>query len=129
MSGGEHAHVIAGNAVHSGPGEARAAKDVAAADDDAELDSEARDLGDLAGDPRQHLRLDAVVTGAKERLAAELQENSAKGRCGARHDCLPSPLFKKNPAQAGLFVSRVTMRRCRGGCHGRMRRPAAPRQA
>ena len=61
---GEHAHVIARDAVHSGPGEARAAEDVASADDYTELDPEARDFGDLAGDAREHLRLDAVVTGA-----------------------------------------------------------------
>ena len=35
--GGEHAHVVAGDAIHAGAREARAAEDVAAADDDGDL--------------------------------------------------------------------------------------------
>ena len=40
--GREHAHVVGRDAVHAGASEARAAKDVAAADDDRDLDVAAR---------------------------------------------------------------------------------------
>ena len=73
--GGEHAHVIAGDAIHAGLGQARAAKDVAAADHDAELDAEPDDLGDLGGDAADDGGVDAVVLAAEQRFAAELQEN------------------------------------------------------
>ena len=40
----QHAHLIRGHAVHAGLGEPGAAKDVAAADDEADLDAEADDF-------------------------------------------------------------------------------------
>ncbi len=47
---GEHAHLIGRHAVHAGFGQTRAAEDVAAADDETDLDTEADDLGDLRRD-------------------------------------------------------------------------------
>ena len=45
---GQHPDVVAGRAVHALGRRGHAAEDVAAADDDADLDAEAMDLGDLA---------------------------------------------------------------------------------
>ena len=44
----EHAHVIAGDAVHAGARQPGAAEDVAAADHDRDLHPQAHDLADLA---------------------------------------------------------------------------------
>ena len=49
---GEHADVVAGRPVHALGRRREAAEDVAAADDDADLDAETVDLRDLAGDER-----------------------------------------------------------------------------
>ena len=62
---GEHAHVVGRDAVHAGPREARAAEDVAAADDDGDLDAAAADLADLAGDALEDRGIDAVVGRAR----------------------------------------------------------------
>ena len=48
--GGEHAHVVAGRAVHAARAGGQAAEDVAAADHDAGLDAERLDLGDVLRD-------------------------------------------------------------------------------
>ena len=55
----------------------QAAEDVAAADDDADLDAERVDLGDLAGDERAERRVDAVLAVAEERLAGQLEQDPA----------------------------------------------------
>ena len=51
---GEHADVVAGRPVHALGRRGEAAEDVAAADDDADLDAQPMDLGDLAGDDAQN---------------------------------------------------------------------------
>src|SRR5580704_10372701 len=56
---GEHPHVIAGHAVHSGACEPGAAKDVAAADDDRHLHTHLGYIVDLACDALQDERVDA----------------------------------------------------------------------
>ena len=48
--GGEHAHVIAGGAIHALRAGGHAAEDVAAANDDADFDAEALNLCDVCGD-------------------------------------------------------------------------------
>ena len=45
--GREHAHLIGGHAIHAGLGQARAAEDIAAADDETDLDAEPDDFFDL----------------------------------------------------------------------------------
>ena len=53
----------------------QAAEDVAAADDDPDLDAEAVDLGDLARDERAERRVDAVRAIAEQRLAGQLEQD------------------------------------------------------
>ena len=48
---GEHAHMVAGDAVAARLGDRHAAEDVAAADHQADLDAEGHRLADLARDP------------------------------------------------------------------------------
>src|SRR5262249_30894770 len=74
--GREHAHVIAGHAVHAGCGEALAAKDVAAADHHADLHAGALYLECFACKAIKHLRVDAVVSLAHQGLARELQQDA-----------------------------------------------------
>ena len=77
--GGEHAHVVGAGAVHA-PGRARhAPPDVAATDDDRDLDAElgAR-LGQLLGDALHDGGVDAEVDGAVgERLTRQLEDDAA----------------------------------------------------
>ena len=56
----QHADVVAGRAVHAARRGREAAEDVAAADDDADLDAEAVDDRDLLGDERADGGVDAV---------------------------------------------------------------------
>ena len=59
MTVAEHAHVICGNAVEALRAGREAAKDVAAADNDGDLDTEGVNVLDLAGDAADDLRIDA----------------------------------------------------------------------
>ena len=54
----------------------RAAEDVAAADDDADLHAGLLHLDDLAREPAQHFRIDAVVGLAHQRFAGEFQQDA-----------------------------------------------------
>ena len=76
--------MVGGDAVHAGPGEARAAEDVAAADDDGDLDVAGQHVADLAGDALQDGRIDAVVGGAEQRLAADLEQDPRERLPGLR---------------------------------------------
>ena len=71
----EHADVVAGRAVHPARRRGQAAEDVAATDDDPDLDAEAVDLRDLAGDERADGRVDAVLAIAEQRLAGQLEQD------------------------------------------------------
>ena len=65
----------AGDAVAVVAGDGHAAEDVAAADDDADLDAEADGLADLPGDPVDHAVVDAEGLVAEQRLAGNLQKH------------------------------------------------------
>jgi hypothetical protein len=77
--GREHAHVIGLRAVHALGGTGHAAKDVAAADHQAEL--EARVLGGLhlSSHGGDSLGIDPELAGSHQRLARELQEDAFEG--------------------------------------------------
>src|SRR5690606_23719052 len=76
---GEHAHVVGRDAVHARLGQSRAAEDVAAADDETDLDAHRRNLGDLARDALDDRRIDAVLLAAEQRFAAQLQQDTFIG--------------------------------------------------
>src|SRR3954447_10470632 len=81
----QHPDVVAGRAVHPPRGWCETAEDVAATDDDADLDAEAVDLRDLASDEGAHGRVHAVLAVAEERLARQLEEDPPIAqRTGAR---------------------------------------------
>ena len=75
--GREHSHVVARDAVDALRRRRDAPDDVSAADDDGNLDAEARDFRDLVGHARDHCRLDAEELAAEERLPGELQQDPA----------------------------------------------------
>ena len=58
--GGEHSHVIRGHPVHTGAREARAAEDVAATDDDGDLDAHVGEFADLRCDALEDTRRDSA---------------------------------------------------------------------
>src|SRR5205823_487688 len=73
---GQHAHVIAGHAVDAFGGGGDAAKDVATADDDGDLDAGALHVDDLVGDVGERLRVDAGPPPPHQRLAGKFQKNA-----------------------------------------------------
>ena len=80
--GRRHAHVVGGRLLdHVGAaGELRAAEDVAAPDDDRQLDAPRRHARGLAGDPADLLDADAPLAGPAEALARELEQDAAEDR-------------------------------------------------
>ena len=68
--GRKHAHVVGLGTVHARAGTRHAPPDVAAADDDRDVDLElAADFDNLLGDLADDLAVDAVPVGAGERLS------------------------------------------------------------
>ena len=72
----QHAHVIGRRAIHAARARGQAAEDVAAADDDAGLDAQLLDFGDVLGDLRRHGGIDAVGLLAHQGFAGEFQEDA-----------------------------------------------------
>ena len=68
--------MIAGDAIHAGARETRAAEDVAAADDDGDLRAHLDELLQLARDALDHGRVDTVIALPHQRLARELHEHA-----------------------------------------------------
>ena len=81
---GEHAHVVAGRPVHAPRRRGQPAEDVAATDHDADLDTQAVDLRDLAGDERADRRVDAVRAIPEQRLARQLEQDPAVAQAARR---------------------------------------------
>ncbi len=78
--GCEHAHVIGGGAVHAAGGCAGSAPEVAAADDDAELESLGGGFADFEGDAVDDFRGNVIAgIGATKSLAAEFEDGAAEG--------------------------------------------------
>ncbi len=67
---GQHTHMVAGHTIHAGRRERRAAKQVAATDNQTDLDADANQLADFQGHAVEHLGIDAEVLGPHQGLAA-----------------------------------------------------------
>src|SRR5690606_23702572 len=87
----EHAHVVGACAVEAALGELRAAEEVAAADDDGDLDALGDRVRDLPGDALDDVGRETDLPAA-ERLARELEEHapvrgtrSGRGLLACRH--------------------------------------------
>ena len=102
---GEHAHVVGGDAVHAGARQARAAEDVAAADDDGDLHAHLDDVLQLAGDALDDRRIDAVVAVAQQGLARELHEDPSSSCALACVMLDVASSIGKNPARGGVFLA------------------------
>ena len=76
----QHAHVVAGGAVHPARAGGEPPEDVAAADDDGGLDAERLDLLHVVRDLRRDGRIDAVLLLAHQGFARELQQDAFVGR-------------------------------------------------
>src|SRR5687767_729222 len=103
--GREHAHVVCRDAVHARPRQAGAAEDVAAADDDRDLDVAGHDFPDLPRDALQDGRIDAVVRGAEQRFAADLEQNPLERLTGLRIGHAPTLLRAPFYVQALPFAA------------------------
>ena len=66
---GQHAHVVGARPVDADLRRHQPAKDVAAADHEANLGARRGSRDDIAGDPGNHAKVDAVAFVAGERLA------------------------------------------------------------
>ncbi|MNH35989.1 hypothetical protein D3C79_967370 [compost metagenome] len=71
--GRQHAHVVAGNTVHAGCTERRATEQVATANHQADLDTDADQLADFQGHAIQDLGVDPELFRAHQGLAAKLE--------------------------------------------------------
>jgi hypothetical protein len=80
---GQHAHVVAGRAVHALRGGLHAAEDVAGALHDGDLDAAIVHALDLGGDRLDALGVGAVFQIAHQRLPGQLEEDALEG--GWRH--------------------------------------------
>jgi hypothetical protein len=79
--GRQHAYVVGAGAVHVAGALGDAAEDVAAADDDRDLDAHLVVHGlDLLGDGARHVHVNAVVLRAHQGLAGNFQQDAAEGR-------------------------------------------------
>ena len=76
----QHAHGIADRTRHAAPGHFHAAEDIAAADNDAELDTQRRRRHQIAGDTLDRRLIDAEAVRAGERLAGELDDRASVER-------------------------------------------------
>src|SRR5690606_26321121 len=74
---GQHAHLVAGDAVHATGGQAGATEDVAATNHQAHFGPGVARLDDLAGDAGDDGRVDAVVFGPHQRLAGQFEQDAA----------------------------------------------------
>ena len=81
---GEHAHLVAGDAVHAGTRQTFAAEDVAAADHHRHLHTGLGHALDLVGDEIHHVGRNAEVELAHEGLAGKLEENARVERPSGR---------------------------------------------
>jgi hypothetical protein len=74
---GEHAHMVAGDAIHPAGRESRASEDVAAADHQPDFRAGLLHLDHLARDAGDDFRIDAVILAPHQRLAGELEQDAA----------------------------------------------------
>ena len=83
--GGQHTHVVSGGSLHAARAGGHAAENVAAPDDDRQLDAQRGDLAYLVADPREHGRVEPVALAPGQSLPRELQDYAAVHRApGAR---------------------------------------------
>ncbi|GBD19515.1 hypothetical protein HRbin27_02022 [bacterium HR27] len=81
--GREHAHVISRCPVHPAGTRGQAAPDIAATDDDRDLNTTRGNPGDLLGEASDDDRVDAITSLTHHRLAGDLQKNPAVLSAGA----------------------------------------------
>jgi hypothetical protein len=88
--GPEHAHLVTGHAVHTGFCKACASEDIATADDEPDFDAGSSNFRNFSGHALDHRRIYAVFLTPKQRLSAELQEDSLIGWRVLPHSYLTS---------------------------------------
>jgi len=82
--GGQHAHLVAGHAVHAARRQAGTTEDVAAPDHQAHFRARLARLDDFAGDAGDHGGIDAVILRPHQRLAGQFEQDAAIGE-GSGH--------------------------------------------
>jgi hypothetical protein len=77
---GQHAHVVGRGAVHAGSTASDAAEDVAAADDDRDLDTQLHDFGNVIDHALDGGTVDAEGIVAHQGFAGQFQKDALVGR-------------------------------------------------
>jgi hypothetical protein len=72
-NGGQHPHMIRGNAIETLSAGGKSAEDVSTTDDDADFDTQIMDVLDLAGDSLDDLRIDSEPLISHQSFTTELQ--------------------------------------------------------
>ena len=80
----QHAHVVAGRAVHPLGRGGDAAVDVAAADHERDLEAGRADVDELPRERVDGARVEPELPGAHQRLAGELEHDAGERRSGGR---------------------------------------------
>src|SRR5487761_737712 len=106
----QHAHVVAGGAIDAKLAGSHATKDVAAADDERDLDAHLVDALHLAGDGLDDREVNAVVPRAAECLAAQLEQHAVVLRRTVPH------LAHSQCAQASLTLNLENLRTTMFSC-------------
>lgn len=101
----QHAHVVCRDAVHAFSRTGQAAPDVAAADDDGDLDAELIDFDDLLGNGFNRFRVDTIPLFASQCFAAQFQ-----------YDAMILFRFHKRSASSVGIQVQLENKRTRVGC-------------
>ncbi|MNC31180.1 hypothetical protein D3C75_794940 [compost metagenome] len=83
--GRQHAHVVASDAVHAGCTERRATEQVATADYQTDLNTDADQLANFKRHAIQHFRVDPELFRAHQGLAAKFEQNAFIARLATTH--------------------------------------------
>jgi hypothetical protein len=74
--GSQHSHVIGRDPVKTLSAGGQSAKDIAAADDDADLNTQSVNVFDFGGDAADNVRVDSEGLFTHQNFTAELQQNA-----------------------------------------------------
>ena len=100
--GCQHTHVVAHHAVHARFGKTGTTEQVAATDDQTDLNTQLNQLLDLLGHPIQHRRINAETLGALQGFTTQLQKNTSVCRFGIGTHVTDSWSYKDRDISRGL---------------------------
>ena len=100
--GRQHAHVVTHHAVHARLGKTGTTEQVAAANDQTDLNTQLNQLFDLLGHPLQHRWINAKTLGSLQGFTTQLQKNTSVCRLGIGTHVTDSWSYKDRDISRGL---------------------------